>query len=165
MAASDQATVLEDVVHYAPIRLVISGLFNLFFGSLFFGVAGIVVYAVWWSYQPHTQHIDPAPWPLVFAAVIPFLLSLPGLSAALKRLVGAFARGCYLRAGRQGIELRMPTERYAFRFRIERRFLAWPEIKDVQRHVFKINGIPTSSSLRLAAARRHQDRDRPLLFP
>jgi hypothetical protein len=137
---------MQDVATYAPIRIILTGLWRVMFGGVFLLLAAVTVYAM--LHAPRSS-ADP---PLWLIALIPVVFSLIGAAAAssgIGRMVSAFARNCYLRGGPEGVAVRIPVRGWFGRFRVMTFYFGWHEIDKLIEVTHRINGIPTNHELRI----------------
>lgn len=138
---------MQDVASYAPIRIVLTGLWRLVFGGAFIFVAGVAAYA--FLHGPPPSSADPPIW---LIALIPVFFGLIGAVAAasgIGRIASAFCRNCYLRGGPGGIAVRLPVRGWFGRFRVKTFAFGWDEIDKLIEFTHRINGIPSSHELRI----------------
>jgi len=150
-AAEQGDSDMVEVAHYAPFRVFLAGLGRLAIGGVFLATCVLVFY-IYFSERGSlpadrsTQEMVPV-LPAVGAAFgLIALLVLPG---AIGRIVSAFAKGFYIRAGLSGIEIRMPRRRWWGRYRRGTWRSRWDEIAKIVHYTSRINGIPSSQELRI----------------
>jgi hypothetical protein len=140
---------LHDITTYSPVRVFLSGVLPLLMGGLF----GLIVYALAFAMAKTAakpaSSADPPVGLLYGALVFLGLLAALGLSTGLGRMVSAFARNCFFRAGRDGISIRLPKRRWFGRYRVVKYWLTWDEVDRIVHFTYKTNGIPTGSELRI----------------
>jgi hypothetical protein len=140
---------LHDLTTYSPVRVFLSGLWRLIFGAVF----AVVLYALLFALaktagQPHSA-ADPPRWLIALGPLIIGFMALLAMSSGMGRMVSAFAKNCFFRAGRDGISVRLPVRGWFGRFRVAEYWIKWSEVKQVVHFTYRVNGIPTSTSLRI----------------
>ena len=140
---------LQDVTIYSPVRVFLAGLWRLLFGVLIgFSTFALFFAMVKTSGEPASA-ADPPRWLIPLAGAFLGLLSLAVMSGGLGRMISAFAGNCYFRAGRDGISVRFPRQKWFGRFRVTSYWLKWSEVDRIVHFTFKTNGIPTGTELRI----------------
>jgi hypothetical protein len=140
---------LRDLAAYAPVRVFLSGLWRLIFGSVF----AVTDYALLFAMaktagQPHSA-ADPPRWLIALAPLLIGMMALLAISSGLGRMVSAFSRKCFFRAGRDGISIRLPKRGWFGRFRLAEYWFKWNEVDRLVHFTYRVNGIPTSTELRI----------------
>jgi hypothetical protein len=141
-----RAAIMEDVATYAPIRIVLTGVWRVAFGGLFLLLAAVTVFA--FLHAPRSS-ADPPLWLLALIPVFFSLIGAAAVSSGMGRILSAFARNCYLRGGPDGIAVRMPVRGWFGRFRVMTFKFEWSEIDKLIEFTHRINGIPSSHELRI----------------
>ena len=142
-----EARDFSDVTTYSPVRVFLAGLWRMLFGAVL-GLAAcvLIVNMVQIAGEPNS---DLPLWcPILFASLLG-LAALAAISGGLGRTISAFARNCYFRAGREGIAVRMPRQRWYGRFRLREFRFKWSEVDRVVHFTYRTNGIKTSTELRI----------------
>jgi hypothetical protein len=147
--SGNEALDLRDLTTYSPVRVFLSGLWRLIFGAVF----AVVFYALLFAMaktagQPHSA-VEPPMWLIALAPLMIGLMALFSILSGLGRMVSAFAKECFFRAGRDGILVRLPVRGWFGRFRLAKYWIEWNEVREVVHFTYRINGIPTSTSLRI----------------
>jgi hypothetical protein len=70
-------------------------------------------------------------------------------TGGLGRVVSAFAKDCYFRAGADGLAIRLPVQGWFGRFRMTEYNFQWGEIKQLVHFTHSLNFIPISRELRV----------------
>ena len=140
---------LHDLTTYSRARVFLSGLWRLIFGLAF----GVVLYALVYALaktagQPHSA-ADPPRRLIALAPLIIGLVAVLAISSGLGRMVSAFAKNCFFRAGREGISIRLPVRGWFGRFRLAEYWIKWSDVKQVVHFTYRTNGIATSTQLRI----------------
>jgi hypothetical protein len=140
---------MTDVTAFSPARVFLSGLFRALFGAVIGLVAAVPVFImVLESRGPHSATDTPI-WLGVLVAALVGFASFCLLSSGIGRVISAFSRGCFLRAGSKGIRVRFPVQSWFGRFRLAEFELPWSEIAQVILFTYRISGIPSSTELRI----------------
>ena len=101
---------LKDVTTYAPVRIALLGILRLIFGLLV-GVMGAV--AIWATASGDSAPRQPGDMPEWWMLLVGLVLCFVGIAIAtggVGRVVSAFTRDCYFRAGPDGIAIRLPVQ-------------------------------------------------------
>jgi len=148
MAWDARASNLRDLTTYSPVRMLFSGLYRTIFGVIwalpayFFIAAGPV------QSEPRAPGDMPQWWMFLlgfgFAVLTVWLVG-----GGIGRIVAAFRSDCYLRAGADGIAVRMPRQRWFGWFRIVEYALEWSEIKQIVHWTYRVNFIPLTTELHI----------------
>jgi hypothetical protein len=140
---------MHDLTSYSPVRVFLAGFWRLLFGAVIGFAAGVLIVAVVQTAgEPRTEGDFP-PWLGIAAGSLLGLGAVAVLSAGLGRMISAFARNCYFRAGREGIWVRLPRQRWFGRFRVIEYQFKWKEVDRVVHFTYKTNGIRTATELRI----------------
>ncbi|HEY1735106.1 MAG TPA: hypothetical protein VGG12_00525 [Methylovirgula sp.] len=84
------------------------------------------------------------------AVAIPFLFfGVTIFAGGVGRLISASARSCYIAAGPPGVAVRYPLHRAFGRFSVTEYKLLWSDIRQIVLYTHHVNGIPTTTELRL----------------
>jgi hypothetical protein len=148
------AHAMSDVTAYAPIRVIASSIMTMIFGLMMFLVTASIVGLALPRLLAHPEESDPdhggiPVWLVAGVAIIFGIVSLLNLSSAVGRIVSAFSRACYFRAGPAGLAVRYPIQGWFGRFRLAEFRYRWDEIDDVILYIFRINTIPAGSALHI----------------
>ena len=132
---------LRDLTAYSPVRVFLSGLWRLAFG----GVFALVLYALVFAMaktagQPHSA-ADPPRWLIAVAPALLGLVALLAMSSGLGRMVSAFSRKCFFRAGRDGISIRLPKRGWLGRFRLAEYWFKWNEVDRLVHFTYRSMGF------------------------
>jgi hypothetical protein len=138
-----------DLAAYAPARIATLGLLRAAFGTLVTGTGVLVVYV--WAATPSAPRAEgdmPGWWMmlvgLAFAGAGTMLAA-----GGIGRMVSAFARDCFFRAGPEGIAIRLPRMGRFGRYRIIEHELPWAEIRQFVHFTYRVNFIPVATELRI----------------
>jgi hypothetical protein len=147
---SDTVTMeMHDLTEYAPVRVFLAGFWRLLFGLVIgFGACVLIVVLAQTAGEPRTEGDFP-PWLGIVAGSLLGLGAAAVLSGGMGRMISAFAGNCYFRAGREGIWVRLPRQRWFGRFRVIEYLFKWKEVNRVVRFTYKTNGIRTATELRI----------------
>jgi len=140
---------MQDVTNYAPVRIALLGILRAIFGLL---VALMGVVAVWATASGDSAPRQPGDMPSWWLSLVGLVLGFVGLAIAsggLGRLVSAFAKDCYFRAGADGLAIRLPVQGWFGRFRLTEYNFQWGEIKQLVHFTQSLNFIPISRELRI----------------
>jgi len=141
---------LQDVTTYAPARIALLGILRVIFGLILAVPAGLLI----WigpngeAGAPHNPG-DMPPWWMFFVGLVLGFVSFAITMGGLGRVVSAFARDCYFRAGPDGIAIRLPVQGWFGRFRMTEYSFQWGEIRQLVHFTHSINLIPISRELRI----------------
>jgi glycosyltransferase involved in cell wall biosynthesis len=143
------ASGMQDVTSYARVQIALLGLVRIVFGLLL-GVAGA---AVLWAtangeFEPTKPGDMPHWWMYVVGSGVAFA-AFVFATGGLGRFVSAFARGCYFRAGPDGIAIRLPKMRWFGLYRIVEHRLQWHQIKRFVYVIHRHNLIPMARELQI----------------
>jgi hypothetical protein len=140
---------MESVTTYAPVRIALLGILRATFGLLL-GVAGAaVIWATAAGEMKPTQPGDMPSWWMMLVGVALALTALCFVIGGLGRVISAFARDCYFRAGPDGIAIRLPKQTWWGRFRMTEYRFRWEEIKQLVPITNRLNLIPVSRELQI----------------
>jgi hypothetical protein len=140
---------MQDVTTYTPVRIALLGILRAIFGLL---VALMGVVAVWATASGDSAPRQPGDMPSWWLSLVGLVLGFVGLAIAsggLGRLVSAFAKDCYFRAGADGLAIRLPVQGWFGRFRLTEYNFQWGEIKQLVHFTQSLNFIPISRELRI----------------
>jgi len=90
----------------------------------------------------------PAWWMFLIGLVLAFV-AFCIVTGGVGRMVSAFAENCYLRAGPDGVSIRLPMQGWFGRFKMTEYSFRWNEIKQLVHFTHRINFIPISRELRI----------------
>jgi hypothetical protein len=140
---------MQSVTSYAPARIVLLGVARTIFGLLI-GLMGAL--AIWAASAGEMNPTKPGDMPSWWMVVVGAALAFTGfcfVSGGVGRMVSAFARDCYFRAGPEGIAIRLPKQGWFGRFRLTEYRFRWDEIKQLVHFTHRVNLIPVSRELRI----------------
>ncbi len=143
------ASGMQPVTVFAPVRTAILGMIRLIFGLL----VGVAAVAVLWAVSVgEMKPTKPGDMPVWWMYLVGLALAFAAFSIAtggIGRMVSAFARSCCFLAGPAGLLIRVPKNGWFGRFRIIEHAIGWDEIEQIIYFVHRINLIPVSRELRL----------------
>lgn len=140
---------MHDLTDYSRVRVFLAGVWRLLFGLVMgFSATVLMVIVVQTAGEPHSAEGLPPGLTMVAGSVLG-LVALVILSGAIGRMISAFSKNCFFRAGREGISVRLPRQRWFGRFRVVEYWFKWSEVYRVVHFTYKTNGIPTSTELRI----------------
>jgi hypothetical protein len=140
---------LRDVTSYAPIRIVLMGLVRGVFGLLVMGMGALAIFA---TAAGETKPTQPGDMPSLWMGLVGAALAIFGLvlaSGGAGRIVSAFAGGCYLKAGPEGLAVRMPLQTWYGPFKLVEYHHKWEEIEQLYDLTRKVNLIPVARELHI----------------
>jgi hypothetical protein len=140
---------MQEVTTYAPVRIALLGILRAIFGLL---VALMGVLAVWATASGDSAPRQPGDMPWWWMYLVGLVLCFVGFAIAtggLGRVVSAFAKDCYFRAGADGLAIRLPVQGWFGRFRMTEYNFQWGEIKQLVHFTHSLNFIPISRELRV----------------
>jgi hypothetical protein len=141
---------MQVVTTYAPVRIALAGILRLIFGLIVAVPAGLLI----WigpngeAGAPHNPG-DMPPWWMFLVGLVLGFVAFCITTGGLGRVVSAFARDCYFRAGPDGLAIRLPVQGWFGRFRMTEYNFQWGEIKQLVHFTHSINLIPISRELRI----------------
>jgi len=141
---------MQDVTTYAPVRIALLGILRAIFGLL---VAVPAVAIIWIgpggeAGAPRAAD-DLGPLWFFFIGLVLGFVAFAIASGGLGRVVSAFAKDCYFRAGPDGLAIRLPVQGWFGRFRLTEYNFQWSEIRQLVHFTHSINLIPISRELRI----------------
>jgi hypothetical protein len=141
---------MRDLTPYAPVRVALTGIWRIVFGLLLGVPAGAFIW-IGPNGEPGAVRApgDMPAWWMFLVGLALAVTALSFVTGGVGRVVSAFSRKCYLRAGPEGMEFRIPTPGWFGRFRLTERRFAWSEIKQLVHFTHEVNGIPVSTELRI----------------
>jgi len=142
-------TAMHEVTRYSPIRILISAIWRLLFGAMLALPFYALIFAMMHSKNAQHSSADPPAGLLIGVGIFFMLFVLAVIGSAVGRIVSAFSRGCYFRAGNNGIAIRMPKRGWFGRFRLVEYNVPWSDVKNLVHFTYRINGIPSSTELRI----------------
>jgi hypothetical protein len=141
---------LQDVTTYAPVRIALLGILRLIFGLIVAVPAGLLI---WIGPNGEAgaprQPGDMPPWWMFFVGLVLGFVAFAIATGGVGRIVSAFAKDCYFRAGPDGIAVRLPVQGWFGRFRMTEYNFRWSEIRQLVHFTHSINLIPISRELRI----------------
>jgi len=140
---------MQTVTSYAPARIVLLAVVRTIFGLLI-GLMGALT--IWATSTGDMKPTNPGDMPSWWMVLVGAALAFAGfcfVSGGVGRMVSAFARNCYFKAGPGGITIRLPKQGWFGRFRMVEHNLRWNEIKQLMHFTHRINLIPVATELRI----------------
>ena len=141
---------MQDVTTYAPVRIALVGILRVIFGLILAVPAWLLIWI-----GPNGEAGAPRnpgdmpPWWLFVVGLVLGFVAFSIASGGVGRVVSAFARDCYFRAGPDGLAIRLPVQGWFGRFRLTEYNFQWSEIKQLVHFTHSINLIPVSRELRI----------------
>jgi hypothetical protein len=77
------------------------------------------------------------------------VVALAFISGGVGRMISAFARGCYFRAGSEGMAVRLPKLGWFGRFKVIEHAFRWEEIEQLIYFTRSLNMIPVARELHI----------------
>jgi hypothetical protein len=143
------ASGMQDVTWYSPVRIALLGLIRIVFGAMLGFLAALVLWATaHGEFQPTKPGDMPHWWMYVVGSLMAFG-AFAFATGGLGRVVSAFARGCYFRAGPDGLAIRLPKNRWFGLYRIVEHRLQWHQIKRMIYVIHRHNLIPMARELQI----------------
>lgn len=140
---------LQDVTKYAPIRILLRGAAKAFFGVFVTGIGAVAFGAALTSDHGQRQSGDMPWWWMFIVGAAIGIVGLAFLSGGLGQMVSAFARGCYLKAGPEGMAVRVPKQGWFGRFRVVEYQFQWNEVEELIHFTRSLNLIPIARELHI----------------
>lgn len=140
---------MESIAAYAPLRIALLGLVRTLFGLMIGVMAALTLWACWaGEMKPQNPGDMPAWWMYLVGAGLGFG-AFCLVTGGIGRVVGAFARGCYFRAGQPGIAIRLPKMGWFGLFKVVEYRLGWENVKQIVHFTHRVNLIPVARELRI----------------
>ncbi len=144
---------MKNVATYCRWKFILGAiLFRIPFGLFFIGVTP---FALVMSVD-EVQHRFASPV-LYAMCIVPFLIGYAFFSSGVRRIQAACLKGCWLKAGPDGIAFRLPYKAKArtlfLTYHIAEHTFAWADIRRYYPLHYKVNGIPFGQSLVLETTR------------
>jgi hypothetical protein len=140
---------MRDVTSYSRVRIALLGLVRAIFGLLVLGLGMLAIWEVASGDSGPWQWDSLSQWGMMLGgaglAFFGFVLATGGLG----RLVSAFAGGCYIKAGPEGLALRFPMLGWFGIFKVVEYQFKWEEIESIFPVTNTINLIPTTRELHI----------------
>lgn len=141
---------MADLTSYAPVRVFLAGLWRLLFSVPLFLVAYVVFRATILNPPKAAPAAgDPPLWAIALIGVVFALFGLAVLLSGIGRIISAFERDCYFRAGPGGIAVRCPVRHWFGRYSPPAQKWGWADIDRIVHHSYRISGIPAGTELHL----------------
>jgi hypothetical protein len=141
---------MQDVTTYAPVRIALLGILRVVFGLLVAVPAGLIIWiGPGGEAGAPRQPGDLGPLWFYFVGLVLGFVAFCITTGGLGRVVSAFAKDCYFRAGPEGIAIRLPVQGWFGRFRLTEYNFQWAEIKQLVHFTHSVNLIPVSRELRI----------------
>lgn len=139
---------MRDLTAYAPIRVALTGIWRVIFGTLLAIPAGALIY-IGPAGEPGAPHHpgDMPSWWMFVVGLGLAVVALAFVAGGVGRIVCAFARGCYVRAGADGMAVRLPKQGWFGRFRLMEHAFKWEEIEQLIYFTRSLNLIPVAREL------------------
>jgi len=141
---------MRDLTPYAPVRVALSGIWRIVFGLCLAVPGGAFIWL-----GPHGEPGaarapgDMPPWWMFLVGLAFAATAFCYVTGGVGRVVSAFSRNCYLRAGPEGMAFRMPVLGWFGRYRLTERSFRWDEIEQLLHFTHEVNAIPVATELRI----------------
>jgi hypothetical protein len=141
---------MQDLTTYSPIRIGMTGFWQVVVGALLAIPAGMLVYI-----GPSGERManppagEPYPWYFFAFGLVLLFCCVYIFAGGVGRIRSAFAENCYFRAGTDGIAIRLPKPGWFGRFQIIEYNIKWSEIKELVHFTYRVNLIPVTRELRI----------------
>jgi hypothetical protein len=141
---------MQDMTTYAPIRVALAGIRRIVFGLLLGIIPFALIYVLANSSGSLTSDAEGMQRWWVFVLVGVFtLVSLSFVLGGVGRVISAFVRGCYFRAGAEGMAIRVPEQGWFGRFKVMEYPYKWEEVERIMNITRSVNFIPIASELNI----------------
>jgi len=143
-------SVMRDLTAYAPVRVALTGVWRVLFGLIWAVVAGVLI----WigpsgeAGAPRQPGDMPAWWMFMVGLGLA-VVALAFITGGVGRMVSAFAAGCYLRAGEEGMAVRWPKMGWFGSFRMTELAFKWEEIEQIVYFTRSVNMIPVAREIHI----------------
>lgn len=140
---------LNDLTRYARVRVFISGLFRTILGLVTALIPAVLIGAVLSGDIGPQKPGDLPHWALLLVGAVLSVVVVAIFIGGIVRMISAFAGGCYFRAGRDGLAIRFPRQRWFGRYTIPIYRYKWSEIEQIVHYRQTVNFIPITTSLHI----------------
>ena len=141
---------MQDVTAYSPIRVAMAGIRRVIFGALL-AVPGVAFVWLGPNGEPGATRAPgdmPAWWMFVVGLAFSFA-AFSILTGGVGRVISAFVRDCYFRAGLEGLAIRVPKQGWFGRFKVMEYPYKWEEVERIINITRRVNFIPVGSELNI----------------
>ena len=141
---------LQDVTKYSPIRVAMAGIRRVIFGMLL-AVPGVAFVWLGPNGEPGATRAPgdmPAWWMFVVGLAFSFA-AFCFITGGVGRIISAFMRDCYFRAGTEGMAIRVPKQGWFGRFKVMEYPYKWEEVERIINITRSVNFIPIGSELNI----------------
>jgi len=140
---------MECIAVYSPVRIALLGLVRTIFGLLIGIMAAVAIWAtLGGEMKPKNPGDMPEWWMFLVGAGLAFA-AFCFVTGGVGRMLSAFARDCYFRAGPEGIAVRLPRNGWFGRYKMITHRLGWDQVKQFVHFTHRVNFIPVSTELRI----------------
>ena len=141
---------MRDLTAYAPVRVALTGVWRVMLGSLLAIPAGMFIYFGPAGEPGAPSHPGDMPaWWMFLVGLGLGVVALGFMAGGVGRMVSAFARGCYFRAGAEGMAVRLPKQGWFGRFKLTEHAFRWEEIEQLTCLTRSFNMIPVARELHI----------------
>ena len=145
-----RASNMRDLTAYAPVRVALTGVWRILFGAL---VAIPACLLIWFGPAGEAGATrapgDMPPWWMYLVGLALGIVALALITGGVGRIVSAFSRGCWFRAGADGLSVRLPKMGWFGRFKLVEHACKWEEIENLTHFTRSINLIPVARELHI----------------
>lgn len=129
----------SDVTTFAPARVMSSAIPKL--------IPGLIFAAPLFALSPsRLSHMTGESLAVVALCAT---ISVLFIGRAISLIAASFVKGCYVRAGREGVAIRLPSYGMFGYNKIAEHHLAWQDIEKLTPYKMRVNGIATTEELRI----------------
>lgn len=141
---------MQDLTTYSRIRVAMAGVRRVIFGALLAVPGGAIIW-IGPNGEPGATRApgDLGPLWFFFVGLVLAFVALCFIAGGLGRVISAFARDCYFRAGLEGVAIRVPLQGWFGRFKVMEYQYRWEEIEKLTPVTNSVNFIPIGSELKI----------------
>jgi len=141
---------MQDVTTYSPIRVAMAGIRRVIFGALL-AAPGVALVWIGPNGEPGATRA-PGDMPAWWMFVVGLAFSIAAfcfITGGVGRVISAFVRDCFFRAGLEGMAIRLPKQGWFGRFKVMEYPYKWEEVERITPITRSINFIPIGSELNI----------------
>lgn len=140
---------MKYLTSFSPTRIFISGIWRFLFSAPLLFTGGVIIFIALQPSKAPPSAGDPPMWAMALIGVLFGLWGLMVFAGGMGRIISAFARDCFFAAGPPGVAIRYPVHGWFGRFSFSEHKLLWNDIRQIILYTYRINGIPSTTELRL----------------